>query len=147
MKKINIKKTILNSLTLCGKKELAEKIFKQICKQAHKVCLKNYNEIIKLAIINSIPLIISKSYKKKMSKKQDKIIFTFILKPHIRIKKAVKNIIKTSKELKKFKLNINLKNELFKSAKNVGDTIKQKNFLNEEISKTKVYTRFKWHMN
>jgi len=144
MKKFNIKTIILNSLTLCGKKELAEKIFKHICKQTHKTYLKNYNEVIKLAIINSIPFVILKSYKKKRNKRQNKKNFIFILKPYIRVKKAVKNIIKTSKN---FKLNTNLKDEFLKSAKNLGDTVKQKNLLNEEISKTKVYKRFKWHMN
>jgi len=141
---ISIKKNLVNHLMICGKKTKCFNHFMQIIKLLQKTVKKPSLEIIKLSIINSLPII----YAKKLIKKKRKQSFVqelpFILSKNQRILFSIKDIltmlkkkkVKTVPELIYFELLDNSK-KFFK---------KRKDILQQEFILQKKYAKFRWFL-
>ena len=69
-KKIPIKHKIFNHLMVNGNKETCEKVFLKSSKLMQKLLSKNHKELIKIAIINSSPIVNMRQVRIKKGKKK-----------------------------------------------------------------------------
>jgi ribosomal protein S7 len=145
-KTLNIKHKILNHLTTNGKKETCEKTFLKSSKSLQKSLLKNYQELIKIGIINASPTISVKQVKLKKGKKKNVKEYPFILDSRNRISLAIKLILDTvkKKENKPLYLYTNLKQEIIANSQNSSNTIKKKDDLQKNTLLKKQYAYYRW---
>jgi ribosomal protein S7 len=101
IKTLNIKHKIFNHLMVNGNKETCEKTFLKSSKSLQKSLLKNYQELIKIGIINSSPTVNVKQVKLKKGKKKNIKEYPFVLDSENRISLAIKFILETVKKKKK----------------------------------------------
>jgi ribosomal protein S7 len=144
MRKIGIQQKLTNHVMKNGEKKTSEKIILQSFKELQKNSLKKTNEIVKLALIYSIPVFklnIIKNKKVKKNKQKLKEIPSFITNNNSRISLAIKFILKTIKKKKEIFYN-KLNKELFLNSQKKGETIQIKNILQKEILKKKRYLKF-----
>ena len=114
-KEINLKKNIHNHLMVSGNKHICENKFLKTLKILQKKNKKNNREIIKMAVVNSAPIIQLRQIKKRKRKSIRE--FPYVLKEKNRISLGIKSIVKIPstylfKEILTF---ANKKNELLKS--------------------------------
>jgi ribosomal protein S7 len=127
-----------------GKKTTSEKVILQSFKELQKNSLKKTNEIIKLALIYSIPIFklnVIKNKKVKKKKQKLKEVPSFITNNNSRVSLAIKFILKTIKKKKEIFYN-KLNKELLLNSQKKGETIQIKNILQKEILKKKRYLKF-----
>jgi ribosomal protein S7 len=98
IKTLNIKHKIFNHLMVNGNKETCEKTFLKSSKSLQKSLLKNYQELIKIGIINSSPTVNVKQVKLKKGKKKNIKEYPFVLDSENRISLAIKFILETVKK-------------------------------------------------
>lgn len=133
-KPINLKQNIYNHLMFDGNKHVCEKKILKILKFLQKKNKKNTINIIKMAIINSAPIIQLRRIKKKKRKSVKE--FPYVLKQKNRISLGIKYIIKTT--------NTNLSQEFLTFAKKKHELLKLKE-ANQELALTKKkYSFFRW---
>jgi ribosomal protein S7 len=146
IKTLNIKHKIFNHLMVNGNKETCEKTFLKSSKSLQKSLLKNYQELIKIGIINSSPTVNVKQVKLKKGKKKNIKEYPFVLDSENRISLAIKFILETvkKKENKPFYLYTNLKHEIVANSKNDSNAIKKKNDLQKHTLLKKRYAFYRW---
>ena len=146
MKILNIKHKIFNHLMINGNKETCEKTFLKSSKILQKSLLKNYQELIKIGIVNTSPTINVKQVKLKKGKKKNIKEYPFVLDSENRISIAIKFILETvkKKENKPFYLYTNLKQEIIANSQNDSNAIKKKNDLQKNTLLKKRYVFYRW---
>jgi ribosomal protein S7 len=144
MKKLfEIKKKIINHFMKNGKKTTSEKILFNSFKELQKMSLKQSEELIKNAIINSLPVFkIHKIENKKQKKKKRKIkeIPFFIVNNKSRISLAIKLIIESVKKQTCFFTDFN--KEILLNNQQKGYAIQLKTELQKKVINNKRYFRF-----
>lgn len=138
MNKSKLKKKIVNHIFKQGKKQKSEKILKTTIKSIQKFQKKSHNEIIKLAMLNSIPTFRVIKLKKKKSKIE---IPTFVFTIPHQVSWGIKLLIKTSFETNKT-LNQKLKKTFLSNAMLKNETIKFKDELQKNALKKKSYFKY-----
>jgi ribosomal protein S7 len=144
MRKIEIHKKFINHVMKNGGKQTSEKIILKSFKELQKKSLKKSNEIIKLALLYSIPIFkfnIITNKKVKKNKQKVKEIPSFITNTNSRISLAIKFILRTIKKKKEIFYS-KLNKELLLNSQKKGETIQMKNDLQKEIIKKKRYLKF-----
>jgi small subunit ribosomal protein S7 len=146
IKTLNIKHKIFNHLMVNGNKETCEKTFLKSSKSLQKSLLKNYQELIKIGIINTAPIVNVKQVKLKKGKKKNVKEYPFVLDSKNRISLAIKFIIETvkKKENKPLYLYTNLKQEIIANSQNNGSAIKKKDELQKNTLLKKQYAYYRW---
>jgi small subunit ribosomal protein S7 len=146
IKTLDIKHKIFNHLMINGNKETCEKTFLKSSKSLQKSLLKNYQELIKIGIINTAPIVNVKQVKLKKGKKKNVKEYPFVLDSKNRISLAIKFIIETvkKKENKPLYLYTNLKQEIIANSQNNGSAIKKKDELQKNTLLKKQYAYYRW---
>ena len=146
MKKQKLKKKLLNHILKSGKKQISEKILTKSFKSIQKSQKKSYNEIIRLAILNSTPMFrVIKLKNKRRKKKSIKEIPAFLSNYTYRTSWGLKYLIKTS-TLKTSNVFYNqLKHEILSNALSDGNAVTLKNELqNKALPKKKYFRHYRW---
>ena len=113
-----LKTKIFNHIMFNGSKQTSEKLFLKSLKQIQKInSKKKIEDIIKLGVINSSPIVYLKTIKRK---RKQTIEFPFLLKNEIRLSYGLKLILNNcqSKKFNNFYNQLNL--ELTESSKGFG---------------------------
>lgn len=142
-KNFEIKKKIINHFMKNGKKTTSEKILLNSLKELQKISFKQSEELVKNAIINSLPVFtIHKIENKKQNKKKKKIkeIPFFIVNNKSKISLAIKLIIKSLKKQACFFKDFN--NEILANNQQKGNSIQLKAELQKKVIYNKRYFRF-----
>lgn len=144
MRKIfEIKKKFINHFMKNGKKTTSEKILLNSLKELQKISSKQSEELIKNAVINSLPVFtIHKIENKKQKKKKRKIkeIPFFIVNSKSRISLAIKLIIESLKKQSSFFKDFN--KEILANNQQKGSSIQLKEELQKKVIYNKRYFRF-----
>lgn len=141
--KCKLKLKILNLLIINGNKLTSEKSFLRSVKSIQKSHLKDHKNLIKLAIINTSPLIFIKQT--NMKRKQQRVKeFPFILSNQKRISVAIKSILNFTENKSKTKFFKRFFNEILNASNNNGENIKKKKKLYEYAFVKKKYAHYRW---
>ena len=142
-----LKNQIVNIFMKNGKKRTGEKILLKFSKSLQKSTTKKFQNLVQLAIINSTPAFkLNEQTMKKGKRKSKKIAPSFIMKDSLRIMTAVK-YIKGAARKDKNPTNFyrRLNNEVLEASSFKGQSVEQKNKLQNQILLNKRYlTKFKW---
>lgn len=151
---LKTKEKLLNHLMKKGGKETSEKVLLKSVKELQKNTLKKTENIIKSALLNTIPIFKMNTIIKKRKKKKKTIreVPIFLVYNKSRISEAIKLIIKTSKKIKKNITSYYLKLvvELLDDCKDdvESDAVLIKNNLQKKILAQKKYLRnYRWRKN
>jgi len=151
---LKTKEKLLNHLMKKGGKETSEKVLLKSVKELQKNTLKKTENIIKSALLNTIPIFKMNTIIKKRKKKRKTIreVPIFLVYNKSRVSEAIKLIIKTSKKIKKNITSYYLKLvvELLDDCKDdvESDAVLIKNNLQEKILAQKKYLRnYRWRKN
>lgn len=142
-KNFEIKKKFINHFMINGKKMTSEKILLNSLKELQKVSSKQSEELIKNAVINSLPVFtIHKIENKKQKKKKRKIkeIPFFVVNSKSRISLAIKLIIESLKKQSSFFKDFN--KEILANNQQKGSSIQLKAELQKKVIYNKRYFRF-----
>ena len=142
-KNFEIKKKFINHFMKNGKKTTSEKILLNSLKELQKISYKQSEELIKNAVINSLPVFtIHKIENKKQKKKKRKIkeIPFFIVNSKSRISLAIKLIIESLKKQSSFFKDFN--KEILANNQQKGSSIQLKAELQKKVIYNKRYFRF-----
>jgi ribosomal protein S7 len=145
-RKLYLKHKIFNLLMINGNKEACEKIFLKSSKLLQKSLIKNNEEVLKIGIINSSPVVNIKQVRLKKGKKKNVKKYPFVLGPGNRISLAIKFILETvkQKEKKSFYLYANLKQEIEANSQNYSSAVKRKDNLQKDALLNKKYAYYRW---
>jgi ribosomal protein S7 len=145
-KTLNIKHKIFNHLMTNGNKETCEKTFLKSSKSLQKSIFKNYQELIKIGIINTAPIINVKQVKLKKGKKKKVKEYPFVLNSENRISLAIKLILEAvkKKENKPLYLYTNLKQEITANSQNDSSAVKKKYDLQKNTLLKKQFAYYRW---
>lgn len=146
IKTLNIKHRILNHLMSNGNKETCEKTFLKSSKSLQKSLFKNYQELIKIGIINTAPIVNVKQVRLKKGKKKNVKEYPFVLNFENRISLAIKFILETvkRKQTKPFYLYANLKQQIIANSQNNSAAVKKKDDLQKKTLLKKQYAYYRW---
>jgi ribosomal protein S7 len=146
IKTLNIKHRILNHIMSNGNKETCEKTFLKSSKSLQKSLFKNYQELIKIGIINTAPIVNVKQVRLKKGKKKNVKEYPFVLNFENRISLAIKFILETvkRKQTKPFYLYANLKQEIIANSQNNSTAVKKKDDLQKKTLLKKQYAFYRW---
>jgi ribosomal protein S7 len=148
-KNIEIKKKLINHVTIKGKKNISEKIIYRSMKTLQTLSKKSSNKILQLSIVFCMPIfkINAITQKKRKKKKQKtKFIPAFISKKVSRISFSIKFIVTAAKKEQKQLFSSILPHELLMIANNKGVA----NHTKKEIQKQAIVHRYlfknyRWH--
>lgn len=147
MKKKELRKKLLNHLTIDGKKHKSEKTIIKSFKVAQKQQKKNHNKVIKFSILNAIPTFkLVKLTNKKRRKKSVKEVPTFLSNYESRTSWGLKFLIKNATpQTKQSAFFTKLENEFLLAATSESNTVKRKNNLqNEALQEKKLFRFYRW---
>ena len=133
-KSINLKEKMYNHLMLNGNKNTCEKKVLQNLKILQKLTKKNHTDLIKLAIINSSPIIQLRQIKKKKRKSVKE--FPYVLKRQNRISLGLKLLVEKSDNT--------LYQEILQFSKKRSELLKTKEAKHKLALTTKKYIFFRW---
>lgn len=137
----NIKDKILNKLTKNGKKETSEKIFKKSLKFIQKFNYQDHNDILKIALINTSPILNIRSIKtRKKQKKQ----YPYVLNNKTRLFFAINFILNFTTKKSNSLFYKKLANEFILASKNESESNKQKTSLHERAFIFKKFAKYRW---
>lgn len=139
MNKSKLKKKIANHIFKQGKKQKSEKILKTSIKSIQKFQKKSHYEIIKLAMLNSIPTFRVIKLKKKKSNVE---IPTFISSLQHRTSWGIKYLLKTFTSETNNTLDQKLKKTFLSNVTAKNETIKFKDQLQKNALKKKSYFKY-----
>lgn len=142
---IELKKKLTNHITKNGKKHLSEKTINKSFKSVQKSQKRNHGKIIKLSILNTIPIFkIIKLTDKKRRKKSIKEIPALVSSYHSRVSIGLKNIIRITADTKTKQSTFfeKLKNELLLGTFSETNAIVTKNNFQAKALNEKKYFRF-----
>jgi ribosomal protein S7 len=135
-KELQLKNKIHNYLMINGNKHTCEKKIVKNTKLFQKINFKNHLEILKLAIINSSPVIKMRIIKNKNKKRKTSREFPYVLNKKNRIFLGVKSIFRTSSQ--------NLYEEFLLNAKRKSNLVKEKEASYKQALSKKKYIFFRW---
>lgn len=147
MKKLRLKKKILNHILKDGKKKTSEKILIKSFKSIQKSQKKPHHDIIKLSIINSTPAfrIIKLKNNRRRKKKSTKEIPAFLSTYLFRSSWALKYLIQASRKKTSNIFCDQLTNETLLNAKHEGNTVKFKSEIQDQaLQKKKYFRHYRW---
>ena len=146
IKKIPIKHKIFNNLMVNGNKETCEKVFFKSSKLMQKSLSKNHEELIKIAIINSSPIVNMRQVRIKKRKKKNVKEYQYVLDSKNRISLAIKFILETvtQKDKKSPYLHTNLQQEILANSQTNSNAIKKKEDLQKHTLLKKKYAYYRW---
>lgn len=131
---INLKEKMHNHLMSNGNKGTCEKKILQNFKLLQKTSKKDHTNLVKLAIINSSPIIQLRQIKKKKRKSVKE--FPYVLKKQNRISLGLKLIVEKS--------NKNLHQEILQFAKKKSELLRTKEDKHKLALAQKKYIFFRW---
>ena len=136
--KLFIKEKLLNHTILNGKKHTGEKNLLKSLKSIQKTLKKKPKELLKTALIHTLPVFkIHKFTKKKRKKKRITEVPIFLKSVTRRTSLAIKLIVQASKKQKVHKFSNKLQEEFILTSKNSSNCIELKNKLQEQALKRK----------
>jgi small subunit ribosomal protein S7 len=132
---------IINCLMVNGEKQVSEKIFLNTLKLLLQTSSKNIKSILIFSLLKITPIIIVHQNKKKK-----RIIneIPFLIKRSLRITKAIKNVIKNTKNQSNIFFSEYLKNEIINILKKNSILLLQKEDLQNYALKKKAFSHFRW---
>ena len=133
-KQVNLKKKIHNHLMMNGNKHICENKLLKTLKVLQKINKKNNIEIIKIAVVNSAPIIQLRQIKKKKRKSVRE--FPYVLKQKNRISLGIKSIFRIS--------STNLSQEIITFANKKSESLKIKEAGHKLALSKKKYIFFRW---
>ena len=133
-KQVNLKKNIYNHLMVSGNKHLCENKFLKTLKILQKKNKKNNIEIIKMAVVNSAPIIQLRQI--KIRKRKSIREFPYVLKQKNRISLGIKSIVKIP--------STNLFDEIVAFANKKSELFKIKEAKHKLALTKKKYIFFRW---
>lgn len=137
-----VREKFIKHLTKNGNKAKAEKVFLQSMKALSKDSKKQPITLLKIAIINSMPVFKVRKFTKKNKKdKQIREIPEFIKTLQARASLGIKFIIEASKKNKNKSSCYKIKEELINSAKKTGEAIRMRDELQKKVVGYKFYYR------
>lgn len=141
------KNKLLNHLIRSGKKQIIEKTITKSFKQIQKDQKKNCKNIIKLAVLNSIPAFkVVKLENKKGRKTSVKEIPTFVSNYNFRVSWGLKYLVESLESVPQNKLYTKLKNEFLLAAKAESKTLKTLKETSQirALKEKKYFKYFRW---
>jgi ribosomal protein S7 len=129
---------IINNIIVKGKKQVSEKILKQIIKQLQRQFSTNHVSLIKFILIKTAPIIKIKTIKQTKKRVKE---FPFIVKASTRNSKAIKEVIKTTSNRSKKKF---IENFIGEFSTVLSHENKNKHILHEYAFTTKKFAHFRW---
>jgi ribosomal protein S7 len=144
---LNLKHQIFNHLMINGNKETCEKIFLKSSKLLQKSLFKNHKVFVKIAIINSSPIMNIMQIKiNKKNKKENIKEYPYIIDSKIRKSLAIKFIVEilNQKKKKSKSLYLNLLKEFVKNSQNNSNALKKKEDLQKKALLNKKYLYYRW---
>lgn len=131
---INLIDKMYNHFMVDGNKHVCEKKVLNILKSLQKKNKKNNIEIVKMAIVNSAPIIQLRQIKKRKRKTLKE--FPYVLRRKNRTSLGIKSIITTTRK--------NLSQEILGIANKKHDLLKMKEAKHKVALTKKKYTFFRW---
>lgn len=138
----SLKTKILNQLATNGQKKTYEKKILKSLKSFQKTIKKDHKNILKLAIVNSAPIIQIKKIKQKKRKTTKE--FPIFLKEKNRIFFSIKFISIILKRTSDMNTHFQLKHEILLNSQNRSETIKKKEVLQNYALTKKKYLHYRW---
>jgi small subunit ribosomal protein S7 len=139
--KVSFSSKMINCLMIKGNKSLVEKLLFKTFKILQESSLKNSNSVVKFSLLNISPIL---SVFQKKNKKRVLREIPFLLKPTLRLVRAIKSIIKIVKKQSQNSFSENLKNEIINILKKNSDLLVKKNDLHSYALKNKAFAHFRW---
>ncbi len=139
---------IINHFTLNGNKETGEKNLIKSIKNLLKISNKNSRDVLKLALVFTIPIFkLHKIKIKRKKKKTIKEIPEFIKNKQARISLAIKFILKNVKQKEKIYIfNNKFTKEILLNAINKGNTIQFKKDVQQNVlTKKRFLIFYRWN--
>lgn len=142
MKRDTLKQNIFNRIMINGNKETSEKLFFKSLKSLQKdLRRKNFEEILRVSVINSSPTVYMKRIQRKRKRPTE---FPFLLKSNARISYGVKFLIHSSRKNLQNSFYKILKTELINSSKKKSFGFKRKTDIHKEVFLKKKFANFRW---
>lgn len=149
IKKFYTKTKIINHLVVSGRKRTGEKIIYNSFKNIQKKLKNKSNDIVKLALIHSLPIFkLHRISNKKQKKRNKKIreVPAFLSNINSRISLSIKFILQNIRRKKSITFYKKLVQELLLDAKKTGYAIKTKNELQKQVILNKHFFAFyRWN--
>jgi ribosomal protein S7 len=141
-KKINIKENIINQIMINGNKQTSEKLFLKSLKSIQKIHYKKkFEELIKISLINSSPIVYLKYIKRK---RRQTVEFPFLLRSNARISYGIKWILKHCKLKKSTPFYKQLKIEFVNSSTNLSQSVEKKIQIHQQAVSKKKFANYRW---
>jgi len=142
MKRETLIQNIFNHIMVNGSKATSEKLFFKTLKSIQKDLLKkNFEEILKVSLINSSPT----AYMKRIQRKRKRTTeFPFLLKPKTRISYGIKLLVDSSRKNLQSSFYKILKAELINSSKKKSSSFNRKTDIHKEVFLKKKFANFRW---
>lgn len=142
MKIKRLKENIFNRIMLNGKKQTSEKLFLRSLKKIQKnYTKKNFEDLVKIGLINSAPIIFLKQIKRKRKRTVE---FPFLLELNSRMSYGIKHILNNCRKKKSISFYNQLELEFINSAKNISQSVKKKKELHQESFLKKKFANYRW---
>lgn len=142
MKRNTLKQNIFNHIMVNGSKETSEKTFFKSLKSIQKELLKkNFEEILKVSLINSSPTVYMKRIQRKRKRTTE---FPFLLKSKARISYGIKLLVHSARKNLQNSFYKILKIELINSSKKKSSSFKRKTDIHKEVFLKKKFANFRW---
>jgi ribosomal protein S7 len=142
MTKNKLKQKTINHIFKSGKKQVSEKILKNSVKSVQKFQKKSHNEIVKLAIFNTMPTFRIIKLKRRKSLLE---IPAYLSSYKYRASWGLKYLTKTLTSNSNYIFYKQLKNEILSNAASTTETAKPKDEIQKNVLKKKKYFKhYRW---
>lgn len=138
----NIKVNIFNQIMVNGNKQTSEKLFLKSLKSIQKLHnKKKFEELVKIGLINSSPIVYLKYLKRK---RKQTVEFPFLLQNKSRISYGIKFILNNCKSKKSLPFYKQLNLEFINSSKNLSQSVEKKKNLHQQAFLKKKFANYRW---
>jgi len=139
---MNLKKKIFNQIMSNGNKSTSEKVILKSLKKIQKIHnKKKFDELIKLGLINSSPIVYLKHIKRK---RKQTVEFPFLLQFNSRLSYGIKFILNNCKSKNSNPFYKQLELELINSSKNLSKSVEKKKNLHQQAFLKKKFANYRW---
>jgi len=139
---MNLKNSLHTRIMMNGNKQTAEKLFLKSLKKLQKLKVKKEIEnVIKLSIINSSPIVFIKRIKRKRKRTVE---FPFLLNSSARVSYGIKFIIQQCKSTNTQPFYYNFALECENSANFESISVKKKTLLHQDSFSKKKFATYRW---
>jgi len=138
----NLKLNIFNQIMVKGNKQTSEKLFLKCLKNIQKLHnKKNFEELIKIGLINSSPIIYLKYIKRK---RRQTVEFPFLLTLNSRLSYGIKFILRNSKLKRSTHFYKQLNLEVINSSKNISQSVEKRVNIHQQAFLKKKFANYRW---